>query len=179
MCLCFLLFTLLTWLMCLKRSFLDTDSSGAFLASCCFLPSFYCIPCWLWCLNFFLCLFLFWHFFILLIHHLLFHYSWTQSFLQFLAHFGFFHFHLLSLACSLFLLYLISPTCLLLCYRPVWLTGLRSTFSQRHQDWLGSNWRYWNIIFHCAGSCFTSCFHLTSILFNLSSCERLHFIFFW
>lgn len=151
--------------MCSKRSFLDTDFSGA---SCCFLPSLHCIPCWLWCLNFFLCLFLFWHSFILLIHHLLFHYSWTQSFLKFLAHFGFFHFHLLSLACSLFLLYLISPTCLLLCYRPVWLTGLRSTFSQRHQDWLSSNWRYWNTIFHCAGSCFTSCFHLTSILLNLS-----------
>lgn len=29
--------------------------------------------------------------------------------------------------------------------RPVWFSWFRSTFSQCHQDWLGSDWRYWTV----------------------------------
>lgn len=75
----------------------------------------------------------------------------------------FFHSHLWSLLCSFFSLYLISPPCLLLCYRPVWLTGLRSAFSQRREDRLCSNWRYRNAIFQCCGTWFTLYFHLTCV----------------
>lgn len=77
--------------------------------------------------------------------------------------FFFFHSHLWSLLCSFFSLYLISPPCLLLCYRPVWLTGLRSAFSQRCEDRLCSNWRYRNAIFQCCGTWFTLYFHLTCV----------------
>jgi len=44
---------------------------------------------------------------------------------------------------SLFPFYSISSTSFpFLCCRPVWFSGFRSTFSQCHQDWLGSDRRY-------------------------------------
>lgn len=79
--------------------------------------------------------------------------------------------------CSFFSLYLISPPCLLLCYRPVWLTGLRSAFSQCREDRLCSNWRYRNVIFQCCGPWFTLYFHLTYPVLSLSHCEGGHISF--
>lgn len=76
-----------------------------------------------------------------------------------------FHSHILKenpiWSANFSLLYLISLTRLLLCSRPVWLTGLRSAFSQLCEDRLSSNWRYRNVIFHCSGAWFTLYFHLT------------------
>lgn len=65
-------------------------------------------------------------------------------------HFLFFFFSLLVLFGSFPLSSSSPPTLFIifLCCRPVW---FRSTFSQCHQDWLSSYWRYWTVltVFHC------------------------------
>lgn len=118
---------------------------------------------WLWCLNFSSCLFWLQRTEFPFGTSSSFPYSWRKSNSTALHRLFFFHSHLWSLLCSFFSLYLISPPCLLLCYRPVWLTGLRSAFSQRREDRLCSNWRYRNAIFQCCGTWFTLYFHLTCV----------------